>query len=152
MPGRKTAAMPSRKLSLLKGERNGRSDGKIDVDSINRSSFSGSRATDLVKQPSGRNNKGVHGRFRGAGFGQEFPNEKQKSERRKRKEETVKRQSPGARDTLTIGQVLIGVAASSFLETTLEYTSMHKYGKDFCKHSRWYRRKEKVILSMRTFN
>lgn len=125
MPRCKTTAMPSRKLSLLKGERNGRSEGKIDVDSINRSSFSGSRATDLVKQPSGRNNKGVHGRFRGAGFGQEFPNEKQKSERRERKEETVKRQSPGARDTLTIGQVLIGMAASSFLETTLD-TSMLK--------------------------
>lgn len=125
MPRCKTTAMPSRKLSLLKGERNGRSEGKIDVDSINRSSFSGSRATDLVKQPSGRNNKGVHGRFRGAGFGQEFPNEKQKSERREKKEETVKRQSPGARDTLTIGQVLIGMAASSFLETTLD-TSMLK--------------------------
>lgn len=123
MPRCKTTA--SRKLSLLKGERNGRSEGKIDVDSINRSSFSGSRATDLVKQPSGRNNKGVHGRFRGAGFGQEFPNEKQKSERRERKEETVKRQSPGARDTLTTGQVLIGMAASSFLETTLD-TSMLK--------------------------
>lgn len=125
MPRCKTTAMPSRKLSLLKGERNGRSEGKIDVDSINRSSFSGSRATDLVKQPSGRNNKGVPGRFRGAGFGQEFPNEKQKSERRERKEETVKRQSPGARDTLTTGQVLIGMAASSFLETTLD-TSMLK--------------------------
>lgn len=36
-------------------------------------------ATGLVKQPSGRNNKGVLGRFRGAGFGQEFPNEEQKN-------------------------------------------------------------------------
>lgn len=120
-------AMPSRKLSLLKGERNGRSQGKSDVDSINRSSFSGSRATDLVKQPSGRNNKGVQSMVVSAVpvLGRNFRTKSKKSERRERKEETVKRQSPGARDTLTTGQVLIGMAASSFLETTLD-TSMVK--------------------------
>jgi len=51
---------------------------------INRRSFSES-ATGLIKQPGGRNNKGVLGRFRGAGFGQEFPNDTQKRGRGKEK-------------------------------------------------------------------
>lgn len=42
-----------------------------------------------------------------------------KKKERETKETRPKRQSPGARDTLTTGQVLIAVAAaSSFLETT----------------------------------
>jgi len=58
---------------------------KIEKRWTNRSSFSES-ATGLIKQPGGRNNKGALGRFRDVGFGQEFPNEKQKKGKRKKKE------------------------------------------------------------------
>lgn len=56
----------------------------------------------------------------GRNFRTKSKKKKKEEDEKKKRRETAKRQSPGARDTLTTGQVLIAVAASSFLETTLD--------------------------------
>lgn len=71
---------------------------------------------------------------------------RRREEEREREKTRPKRQSPGARDTLTTGRVLIAVAAaSSFLETTAAASR----GKDFRKHTKVYLEKNARRVSVR---